>query len=101
MKNIYVLVKFQLKEWVDISEWKTVSDGITEKIEKEEGCFFRDSAVDEAGNVYCIIKWESEEKQKAFKKKFHAEMKEKPEIMKEFSRIGDMDTMTMDILEVL
>jgi len=101
MENTYILVKFRLNEGIDISEWKQMSDEITEKIEKEEGCYFRDSAVDTDGNVYCIIKWENEEKQKAFKEKFHAEMAEKPEIMKEFSRLGDMDTMSVDVLRVI
>jgi hypothetical protein len=61
----------------------------------------RDSAVGPDGAVYCILKWETEADQKTFRANFDKEMAEKPEIMEEFGRLCNMETMTMDVLKVI
>ncbi len=101
MKNIYVLVKFELNEGIDISEWKGMSDEINKDIAWADGLQFRDSGVDEKGNVYCILKWDSLEQQVTFRALMDKQFEANPEIMKEFGRIVDMDTMTMDKITLL
>lgn len=101
MKEVYVLVKFVLNEGVKIEDWKKMSDGITEDMKGTDGLQFRESAVDEKGNVYCILKWDTLEQRNVFFDNMQKEFKEKPEIMEAFWKLANMETMTMDILKVI
>lgn len=101
MENIYVLVKFELNSPDLLEDWKKMSSNITSQISGAPWFLFRDSAVDDNGNVYCIIKWETEEQQKTFRAKMDKMFEEQPEIMQEFGRIANMKTMTMEKLRVL
>lgn len=101
MKNIYVIVEFELNSPDLMDDWKKVSASITEDMTWAPGFMFRDSAVDDKDGVYCILKWESEDHEVEFGKKMDKMFKEQPEIMKEFGRIVDMDTMSMKKLRVL
>jgi len=100
-KNIYVQAKFELNEWVKIEDWKKMSDHINSEFVWVDGFLFRDSAIDEKGNVYCIIKWDNSDKQKAFRKDLDKKFEENPEIMKAFWKLVNTETMTMDILTVI
>ena len=54
-----------------LEEWKKMSDGFTEYMEKsEEGLIFRNSIVGENGNIKCILKWESRELQEKANQEF-------------------------------
>ena len=101
MKNIYVQVKFELNEWIKIEEWKKLSDKINSEIKWTDGLQFRDSAVDEKWNVYCILKWDTIEQRTVFFNNMQKDFKENPEKMEEFWKIANMETMKMDILNVL
>ncbi len=101
MKNIYVLVKFELNEWVKIEDWKKMSDGITIDMQGTDGLQFRESAVDEKWNVYCILKWDTLEQRTVFHDNMMKEMEENPEMMKEFWKLANMETFTMDILTIV
>jgi hypothetical protein len=82
MTNIYIIVKFELNEWVKIEDWKKISDWITEDMNGTDGLQFRESAVDEKWNVYCILKWDSAEDSA----KFDDILPDKPGIWKEFEK---------------
>lgn len=101
MENIYVQVKFKLNEGVKIEEWKNLSDNINNDIKWTNWLKFRDSAVDEKGNVYCILKWDSLEQRTVFYDKMQKDFKENPEKMEEFWKIVDIKTMEMNILNIL
>ena len=101
MTEIYVLIKFRLNEGINISEWKKISNNINKDITGVNGFQFRDSGVDEKGNIHCIIKWDSLEQQEIFKAKKDKKIAENPEMMKEISRIADMKTMTMDKITLI
>ena len=100
-KNIYVQVKFKLNEWVKIEDWKKLSDNITQQMQGTDGLQFRESAVDEKGNVYCILKWDTIEQRTVFFEGMQKDMKENPEKYAEFWKLANMETMTMDILKVI
>ena len=59
MKEIFILVKFELNKWVKIEDWKKMSDSINQDMKGTDGLQFRNSAVNENGNVYCILKWDT------------------------------------------
>jgi len=100
-KNMYVQIKFKLNEWVKVEDWKKMSDHINSEFVWVDGFLFRDSAIDEKGNVYCIIKWENPEKQKTFRKELDKKIEENSEIMETFGKLVNMKTMTMDMLTVI
>ena len=101
MKEIYIIVKFVLNEGVKIEEWKTLSDQITADMKGTDGLQFRNSAVDEKWNVYCILKWDTLEQRTVFFDKMQKDFKENPEKMAWFWKIANMESMTMDILTVV
>ena len=96
-KEIFTLVEFKLKDWVKIEEWKVMSDSINELLSGVSGFQFRDSATDENGNVYCILKWDSESHSKEFDKILEG----KPEMIEEFEKFINMETMKMKNLSVI
>ena len=101
VKEIYILVKFELNEGVKIEDWKKMSDGITADMKGTDGLISRESAVDEKWNVYCILKWDTIEQRTVFHDNMMKEMDEKPEMMEEFGKLANMESFTMDILNVL
>jgi len=101
MKEVFILVKFELNKWVKIEDWKKMSDGINADMKGTDGLQFRDSAVDENGNVYCILKWDTIEQRTVFHDNMMKTFKEQPEIMEEFGKLANMETMKMDILKVI
>ncbi len=103
-KEIYVIAKFKLQENSEekIVEWKKISDIITEDMNNNaEGLIFRDSVIDEEGNVQCILKWDSKESQEKFEKIMNERFKNEPELMERFGKIGDMSTMSKDFFDVV
>ncbi|MDQ7009888.1 MAG: hypothetical protein Q9M94_06355 [Candidatus Gracilibacteria bacterium] len=93
MENIYTLVNFELNKGIEFSEWKKLSADINDDLKNADGLHFRDSGIDDKGNVYCILKWESDEAHKTFEVSMNKTFAEHPEMMKEFGRIANMATM--------
>ena len=101
MKEIYQIAKFKLNSLELKDEWKKMSKEIGEDMAGTTGLIFRDSTIDEEGNVQCILKWESEEAQKQSEEEFQIMCKEQPEIMDNFGKLANMSTMTEEILNVI
>lgn len=99
MQSIIALISLKLNNPNLKEEWKKMSDGITESLKNVDGFIYRDSAVSEDGTVYCIIKWESAEKQEAFRKILESDAF-KNELI-EFAKIADMESMKSEILKVV
>jgi heme-degrading monooxygenase HmoA len=99
MQNIITIISFKLVNNDLLEGWKKTSAHITESLKKVDGFIYRDSAISEDGTVYCILKWESAEKQQAFRK-----VMESDDFKKEnegFMDIVDMKTMKSETLQVL
>ena len=102
MKNIYVIAKFKLHSLDLKDEWKKLSDIIgADMKENAKGLIFRDSTVDQEGNVQCILKWESLEAQQAFQKIMEERFKNEPEMVESFAKVADMSTMSKEISGVI
>ena len=99
MKNITLLVEFELNDASLIEDWKKMSATITKQLTTVDGFISRDSAIDKNGKIYCIVKWENMEKQAAFRKILESD--EFKDSMVEFGRIANMATMKESILEIL
>ncbi len=92
MNEVMQLVSFRLKEDDMLEAWKEMSAEITIAMRKNAAGFIsRDSGMDDKGNIYCILRWESREKMEASRKAFaegdFAEEKRK------FEALVDMQTM--------
>ena len=101
MKEVYVLVKFVLNEGIKIEEWKMLSEKINSDLKWVDGFQFRDSAVDDKWNVYCIVKWDTIEQQKSFRKELDKRFEENPEMKEIFWKIVKMESMEMNILKLI
>ncbi len=99
MKSVVALVSFKLNEDILVEDWKKMSDGINQSLQNVEGFIYRDSAISDDGNVYCILKWESAEKQEAFLKTMKGD--EFKNEMDEFARLVNMETMKSEVLKVI
>ena len=99
MQNILAHISLKLNDNSLIDDWKKMSDGITESLKNVDGFIYRDSAVGEDGTVYCFIKWESMEKQEAFRKILESDAFKNE--MVEFAKIVNMESMKAEILQVV
>ncbi|XLQ20426.1 MAG: hypothetical protein ACKUBY_01435 [Candidatus Moraniibacteriota bacterium] len=99
MKSIILIVTFELNDQNLLEDWKQMSAGITAQLQSVDGFISRDSAVDEAGKIYCVVKWESMEQQKEFRKILESPAFE--ENMKAFAKIANMETMEEKFIEVI
>jgi len=99
MQSIVLLISFELNNQDQQSEWKQMSDGINQSLQNVDGFIYRDSAIGEDGKVYCIVKWESAEKQEAFKKILESDAFK--EEMNKFAIIVNMETMKSEELKVI
>ena len=100
MNKVIVIVSFELNDQNLIEDWKKMSAIISADLEGVNGFIYRDSAISKDKNVYCILKWNSKEQQEKFRVELESR-KEWPEMMADFSRIVNMQTMKREILEVL
>ncbi len=99
MKNVIQLVSLELNDKSMVGDWKIMSDHITEELTNNaDGFIYRDSAIGEDGKVYCILKWESQEKVDAFEKILQSD--EFKENMVEFAKIANVETMKTETLKV-
>jgi hypothetical protein len=92
-------VSFELNDQNLLEAWKEMSKGISEQLKNAPGFIYRDSAIEENGKVYCVLKWENIESQKAVRK-----MMESPEMedkMKAFAKIVNLQTMEEKFLEIV
>jgi len=99
MQSIIALISLKLNSPNLKDEWKKMSDGITRSLENVDGFIYRDSAMSEDGTVYCVIKWESAEKQEAFRKILESDAFKNEMI--EFAKIADVKSMKSEILKVV
>ena len=99
MKNVIQLVSFRLKEESMQEAWKEMSKHITEAMSQDTpGFISRESGVDEEGNIYCILRWESKEQMLASREAF--EKGDFEEEKKNFEALVDMQTMKQSLVEV-
>ena len=97
MSQIVLTVSFNLDF---VNDWKKISANISDDLVGVDGFISRDSAVDDEGTIYCILKWESLKQQEAFMKSF--EVREgASEMMAEFGRIVNMETMKREVYDVI
>lgn len=99
MQNIVMLITLELNDKNLLSEWKQMSDGISHSLQNVDGFIYRDSAIGEDGKVYCIVKWESAEKQDVFNKILESDAF-KDEMIK-FAKLINMETMKSEVLQVI
>ncbi len=100
MSKIMMRVSFELNDQNMIEDWKKMSAMINADLAGVDGFISRDSVKDVDGKLYCILKWDSREQQETFRKKLEAS-ENWPEMMKDFARIVNMETMQQEFLEVL
>ena len=100
MSKIMLMASFQLNSPDLLEDWKKMSAMISADLQGVDGFISRDSVREENGTVYCILKWASKEQQENFRKALEAR-EEWPELMGEFSRIVNMETMKEEFFEVL
>jgi predicted ribosome quality control (RQC) complex YloA/Tae2 family protein len=99
MKKVIQIVSFELNDKNLLEEWKVMSAEITAQLKNAPGFIYRDSAIEENGKIYCVLKWESIESQKAVRKMMESpEMEEK---MEAFGKIANLQTMEEKFLEVV
>ena len=96
--EIIQLINFELINSNLKEEWKKMSNQISAGLEGEDGFIYRDSAIDENGKVYCILKWESKEKAEASQKRMQKKYRN---AMESFAKIANMNTMSSKILQVV
>ena len=99
MKNIFGYASFKLNDDNLMDDWKKMSDKINENLKGVDGFIYRDSAVSEDGTVYCFLKWESKEKQEAFKKVLESDAFKGE--MEAFAKIVNMESMRSEILQIV
>lgn len=99
MQSIVALISFELNNQNLVDDWKKMSDEINKNLKEVDGFIYRDSAIGEDGRVHCILKWESVEKQAAFKKTMETEAFQ--EKMKDFGKFVNMATMKSEVLKVV
>lgn len=100
MSQVIMSVSFELNDPNLLSDWKKMSAMISSDLVGVDGFISRDSAQGKDGKVYCILKWESQKQQEAFR----ASLESRPEwgkMMEDFGRIVNLDTMAPELLEVL
>jgi len=100
MQNIVLIASFQLNNMSLLPDWKKMSDGISESLKQIDGFISRDSAIDEDNRVYCIVKWESAEKQATYRVNFDKDPNMQKEMI-EFARLVNMETMTSEVPTVV
>lgn len=99
MENVMVMASFKLNNENLLDDWKKLSAGISENLKNEDGFISRDSVISEDGTVFCLVKWENQEKRDAFSKKMEEDsFKEK---MAGFAKIVDLKTMKSEIYKVI
>ena len=92
MSESIEMVSFELKDKNLLDDWKALSKEIDEDIAKADGFISRDSGMDEAGRVYCLVKWQTKAHQEKFMQQLTAR-EEWPKMMEYFGSIADMETM--------
>ena len=99
--SIIIIATLELNSADLLADWKEISDEINADLKANaKGFISRDSTVDEAGLVYCILKWESVQDSETFMQGLSA----RPEFMAqmvEFTRVVKMESMTKKIMTVI
>ena len=99
MPKIIMFVSFELNNPNLLNDWKTLSAIINDDLQGVDGFISRDSAQGKDGTIYCILKWHSQAQQEAFRASLEARP-EWPQMMEDFGRIVNLDTMAPEVLEV-
>ncbi|WP_428087623.1 hypothetical protein [Candidatus Thioglobus sp.] len=99
MSEYFVTMSFELNDENLMNDWKALSKEIDEDISKAEGFISRDSGVDEAGRVYCLVKWQNKTHQENFMQALESKP-EWPKMMQHFSSIANMDTAVNQAIDI-
>lgn len=99
MKNIIQFATLELRNENLKEDWKKISAKINDDLQGVDGFISRDSAFGEDGKVYCILKWESQEKANAMQKILESD--EYKDAMIAFAEIVNMETMKSETLIVI
>jgi hypothetical protein len=60
MQKVIKMVSFELNSPELLKDWKKLSTEINTDLQKVDGFLERESAQDENGLVYCVVKWADE-----------------------------------------
>lgn len=100
MQEVIMMVSFELNSKELLDDWKKLSTIISKDLQGVEGFISRDSAQDENGLVYCVVRW----KDKSYQEKFMQEFSQKESFendMAEFASLANMETMVSKTLNIL
>ena len=99
MSECFEMMSFELHNEDLMNDWRALSKEIDADIANAEGFISRDSGVDENGRVYCLVKWQSKNHQKAFMQALEARS-EWPQMMQQFGSIANMETAKNQTIEL-
>jgi hypothetical protein len=99
MQKVIKMVSFELNSPELLEDWKKLSIEINTDLQNVDGFLERESAQDENGLVYCVVKWADESYQQKFMQKFSAS-DDFESNMAEFGRIANMETMVSKTLAI-
>lgn len=99
MSKYFVIMSFELHSKNQLNDWQALSKKIDADIAQADGFISRDSGVDEAGRVYCLVKWQSKAHQENFRKKLEAG-ENWDEMMAHFNSIANMETSQIQNVDV-
>ncbi|MCK5725627.1 MAG: hypothetical protein KAH22_02235 [Thiotrichaceae bacterium] len=100
MTHIILKVTFKLNDDNFLDDWKKMSADINADLALVDGFISRQSARGEEGTIYCLVQWESQAQHDAFRQGFESHP-DFAEMMAEFSRIVNMETMKEEVLMVV
>lgn len=99
--SIMIIATLELNSADLLADWKEISDEINADLKANaKGFIARDSVIDDAGLVYCVLKWESVQDSETFMQGLMS----RPDFMAkmaEFSRVVKMESMTKKILKII
>jgi hypothetical protein len=100
MQEVIKTVSFELHSPDLLPDWQSLSKSITDDLQGVEGFISRDSAQDENGLIYCIVRWKDASYQEKFMQEFSAR-DDFDKNMEEFGKIANMETMKSQSLSIL
>lgn len=99
MSRFFALMSFELNDKGLLDDWKVLSKEIDEDVSGVKGFVSRDSGIDEQGDMYCLLKWQSRTYHEAYLKQLESR-DDWPKIMENFGRIVNMETTTFKNIEL-
>jgi len=98
MADIKIIATLQLNSPDLLEDWKKISSEISADLKANAtGFVTRESGIDEAGLIYCILQWKCIEDSEAFMQSLPM----RPDFMEKmvnFSRVVNMESMTKKVI---